>query len=79
MFVHNDAFLICEMFKCLGFDDHFHSYLINTKGTFDLIKVTNLFKYYPLHIRNSYDLNDKSMFITLSHNPCCTNDSFLTV
>lgn len=77
MFLHNNnAFLICDLFESLGFDSHFHSYVVSSTGTVDLINIKDLFNYVPLHIRNSYDLNDKYMYITLRYNPCCTNEKF---
>lgn len=77
MFVHNNnAFLICEMYESLGFDSHFHSYVVSSTGDVNLINIKDLFNYVPLHIRKSYDLNDTSMYITLRYKPCCTNEHF---
>lgn len=77
MFVHNNnAFLICDLFETLGFDSHFHSYVVSSTGAVNLINIKDLFNYVPLHIRNSYDLNDKSVYVTLRYNPCFTNEKF---
>jgi hypothetical protein len=71
-----NAYIVYNEFVSNVFDYHFHSYVVTPTESLSLINLKALYNYLPLHIRNSYNLNDHTQYIILKNKPCCTNDNF---
>lgn len=68
------VYFYCHVFVTLGFEDHFHAYVVRYSEDYIFIKISALYDFRTYCARKSFTMGNENYYICLRNKVCSTKD-----